>query len=84
MSKLGDEDESFLNVVSDLELGVCNVCHGARVDWATVYDFEVSGGFQTVQGKVLATGEILVHESKFGCSIINQSVRRNGFGGGVS
>ena len=84
MSKLGDEEEGFLNVVPDLELGASNVCYGAQGDWTTVYDFEVSGGFQAVQGKVLATGKVLIHESKSCCSIINQSVRRNGLGGGVS
>ena len=71
MSKLGDEEEGFLNVVPDLELGAGNLCYGARGDRATVYDFEVSGGFQTVQGEILPTGEILIHESKSCCSIIN-------------
>ena len=48
MSQFGDEEEGFLDVVSDLEFGARDVRYGARGNWATFYDFEVSGGFQMV------------------------------------
>lgn len=64
----------MLTVLMDAAYSFCNVCDVARGDLSSINNFQSTGNFQRLQGKVVIFCQVLVNKSITSYSTINQGM----------